>query len=202
MIQQIPVIREGARALRGLYNWMGTLVGRPIGSFMLGFFFFIDAMFIIPAGPLLLLFCSEQPKRSYYYALIATICSVLGGMTAYYIGYSLWEYAGQRLIAFFTTPEKFSYLCEQYRQHESTAILVAGITPLPFQVIALSAGFCRISFIPFVICSFIIRAARILLIATVSFFWGIHIKEHINRYFNKLVLLFMFIIICTLFVIT
>jgi membrane protein YqaA with SNARE-associated domain len=202
VVQRIPVVREGARALRGLYDWMGTLVGQPIGTFMLGLFFFVDAIILFPAGPLLVLFCSEQPKRSYFYALVATIFSVVGGITAYYIGFSVWELAGQKLVSLVTTPEKFAYLCQQYQQHEAAAILVAGATPLPFQAITLSAGFCRISFIPFVMCSLIIRGARLFLIAAVMFSWGADIKGHINRYFNSLVALFILIILCTLFVIT
>ncbi len=202
MVQRIPVVREGARALRHLYDWMGTLVGHPIGLFLLVFFFFIDAICIVPAGPLLILFCSEKPKRSYFYALIATLSSILGGIVAYYIGFSVWELAGQKLVSLVTTEQKFTYLCQQYQQHEALAILVAGVTPLPFQAITLSAGFCRVSFIPFVLCSFIIRAARMFLIAAVMFTWGINIKEQINHYFNSLVVIFILILISTLFVIT
>ncbi len=202
MVQRIPIVRDGARALRSLYDWMGTLVGKPLGLCMLALFFFIEAIFIFPAGPLLILFCSEQPKRSYFYALVATLFSVLGGIVAYYIGSYVWELVGQKLVALVTTQEKFSYLCEQYQQHEAFAILVAGATPLPFKVITLSAGFCRVAFIPFVTCCLIIRSARMLLIATIMFWWGASIKEHINRYFNSLVALFIFLIICTLFVIT
>lgn len=202
MVNSVPVIGKAAGALRRLYDWMGTLVHRPYGILILALFFFIEAIFILPAGPLLVLFCSERPKRSFFYALVGTLASVLGGITAYYIGFYIWEIAGQKLVSLVTTPQKFDYLCQQYQTHEAGAILIAGLTPLPYKVITLTAGFCRIAFIPFVICSLVIRSARLFLIATIMFSWGAHIKDHINRYFNSLVALFIFLLLCIFFVIS
>lgn len=202
MIKKIPVLGKAAKALRRLYDWMGTLVHRPFSSLILALFFFIEAIVILPAGPLLVLFCSERPKRSFFYALVATIASVLGGITAYHIGYYVWELAGQKIISFVTTQQKFDYLCHQYQTHEAGAILIAGLTPLPYKVITLTAGFCRLSLIPFIICSLIIRSARLFLIATVMFTWGAHIKDHIDRYFNSLVALFIILLLGIAFAIT
>lgn len=181
---------------------MGTLVHTSYGTVILALFFFIDAIILFPAGPLLLLFCSEKPNRSFFYAFIATVFSIIGGMVAYWIGFSIWNLAGEKLVSLVTTPEKFAYLCDQYEQNESTAIILAGLTPLPYQLITLTAGFCHLSFIPFVVSSLIIRGARLFLIAMIMFAWGKQVKNHINTYFNTLVILFISIIICTLFVIT
>ena len=202
MIKRIPVLGKAAGALRRLYDWMGTLVHRPFGIFILALFFFIEAIVILPAGPLLVLFCSERPKRSFFYAFVATIASVLGGIAAYHIGYYVWELAGQKIVSFVTTQQKFDYLCHQYQTHEAVAILVAGLTPLPYKVITLTAGFCRLSLIPFILCSLIIRSARLFLIATIMFTWGAHIKDHIDRYFNSLVALFIVLLLGIVFVIT
>ena len=202
MILRIPVVKEGARALRGLYDWMATLVGTPLGLCLLGLFFFIEAVIIFPAGPLLVLFCSEKPRSSFWYGLVAAVASVAGATVAYYIGLSVWELAGQKLVNLCTTQQKFDYLCQYYQNNQAAAILIAGATPIPFQAITLSAGFCRIAFIPFVICTFIIRLARMFLIAAVMFKWGGTIKEHINRYFNKLVLVFIGLVVGMLLVIT
>ncbi len=201
MIHKIPGLHSGAVQLRRLYDWMGTLVHKPSGVFILALFFFLEAIIIFPAGPLLLLFCSEKPDRSFYFAFLATIASVIGGIVAYYIGHSIWELAGQKLVRLVTTPEKFEYLCNQYETHETSAIMLAGLTPLPYQVITLTAGFCRISFLPFVVSCAIVRTARLFLVAIVMFTWGKKVKEHINIYFNRLVVIFISLIAITLFVI-
>lgn len=202
MVQRIPVIRDGARALRRLYDWMATLVGTPLGLAMLGLFFFVEATILFPSGPLLILFCSEKPKSSYFYALVAAFCSTLGAALAYYIGLSVWELAGQKLVALCTTQQKFDALCQYYQTHQAAAVLIAGLTPIPFQAITLSAGFCRIAFVPFIICTFIIRAVRMLLIAAVMFRWGTTIRAHIDRYFNSLVLVFLLLVVSMLCIIT
>ncbi len=196
------ITNRGFTYIRNLYDWLGTLVHTPYGIAILILFFFVDAIIFFPAGPLLLLFCSEKPNRSFYFASIATIASVLGGITAFWIGFYIWELLGQQLVALVTTPEKFAYLCHQYQEHEATAIILAGITPLPYQVITLTAGFCHVSFIPFVIASLIVRGARMFLIAAVMFAWGKQVKDHITLYFNTLVVIFMLIVAVTLFFIT
>ena len=202
MIQKVPGLQTGAVQLRRLYDWMGTLVHKPCGIFVLALFFFIEAIIICPAGPLLLLYCSEKPNRSFFFAFIATIFSVLGGIVAFYIGHSIWDLAGQKLVAMVTTPEKFEYLCGRYEANEAWAIILAGLTPLPYQVITLTAGFCRLSFLPFVGSCIIVRAARLFLIALVMFTWGKKVKEHINLYFNRLVIIFIGLLAITLFAIT
>lgn len=203
MIKKINAVsHSGFQLIRNLYNWMGTLVHTSYGTVILALFFFIDAIIIFPAGPLLLLFCSEKPERSFFYAFVSTIASVIGGITAFWIGFYIWELVGQQLVALITTPEKFAYLCDQYEKHEATAIILAGLTPLPYQLITLTAGFCHVSFIPFVVCSFIIRGARLFLIATIMFAWGKQVKDHINTYFNTLVFVFISLIALTLFFIT
>ncbi len=201
MIKRIPGLGKAAVALRRLYDWIGTLVHRPFGVLILALFFFIEAIVILPAGPILVLFCSERPKRSFYYAFIATIASVLGGIAAYHIGFYVWELAGQKIVSFVTTQQKFDYLCLQYQMHQSKAILIAGLTPLPYKIITLTAGFCRLSLIPFIMCSLIIRSARLFLIATIMFIWGTSIKDHIDRYFNSLVALFIALLLGILFII-
>jgi len=202
VVNKVPLVGKAAQALRRLYDWMGTLVHRPWGVLILALFFFVEAIVILPAGPMLVLFCSERPKRSFFYALVATIFSVLGGIAAYHIGLYVWEQAGQKIVAWVTTPEKFNYLCTQYQIHSASAILIAGLTPLPFKVITLTAGFCRVPLVPFIVCSFIVRSIRLFLIGTVMFTWGAHIKSHIDRYFNSLVVLFVVIVLCVLFAIT
>ncbi len=54
--------------------------------------FFCEAIFFpIPIDPLLVLACLKKPNRAFYYGILATIASVLGGITAYFIGAFLWD---------------------------------------------------------------------------------------------------------------
>ena len=200
MLYSIPGVRWTTTSIRKLYDWMGTFVHLPLGEAVLALFFFIEAIFFFPADPLLILFCVERPKKSFYYATIATIASVIGGVAAYYLGMTVWNLIGQKLIALFTSPETFAYLCDQYQKYQNWAVLIAGFTPLPFKAVTLTAGFCRLPLFPFIICSIIARGARFFLVAALIHQWGKQIKEYIDKHFNTLVLLFIFLVIVTVWI--
>ena len=188
--------------IKKLYDWMGSRVHSPYAGLILGFLFFLEAIFFLPTDPMLILYCIHQQKNAFYYATIATFSSVLGGITAYFIGFTIWHVAGEhiihnRMVNYIVSPSMFAYFAEQYRQHEWWAILAAGFTPIPYKAATLTAGFCKISFMPFVICSIIARGARFFLLAGVISIFGEHIRGSIDRYFNIIVILTTLAIVCS-----
>jgi uncharacterized membrane protein YdjX (TVP38/TMEM64 family) len=74
---------------------------------------------------------------------------------------------------------------------------MAAFTPIPYKAATLSAGFCKLSFIPFVICSVIGRGARFFLYAIIISTWGARMKVYIERYFGPLMVLAMVLIFVT-----
>lgn len=186
--------------IRAVYDWMGTFVHSPYATVLLALFFFIEAIFFLPTDPLLILFCVERQKRAFYYATIATLFSVLGGITAYFIGLLVWATVGNFLITLFTSPETFARLCEQYKLYQNWAVLIAGFTPIPFKAVTLTAGFCKLPLIPFIICSTIARGARFYLIAATATWWGKALKQAIDTHFNKLVGIFIILVALSLWV--
>lgn len=180
-------------ALKNVYDWMGKQVHSPYATPLLAFLFFLEAIFFLPVDPLLVLFCIEHKARAWYYATVATCASVAGGVCGYFIGLSIWETVGQKMIALFFSPEMFANAVELYKNYESWAVLIAGFTPIPYKLVTLTAGFCGLPLIPFIMYSFIARGARFYLVAFVISTWGEQIKEYIDRYFNILVALFLVI---------
>ena len=190
-----------AKQIRALYDWMGTFVHSPYATTMLALFFFIEAIFFLPTDPLLILFCVERQKKAFFYATVATIASVLGGIVAYYIGFLVWASIGHYLIEAFTSHETFNRLCDQYRLYQNWAVLIAGFTPIPFKAVTLTAGFCKLPLLPFIICSFIARGARFYLIAATISTWGKTIKQFIDTHFNRLVVTFILLVVISVWII-
>lgn len=186
--------------LKAIYRWMGSCVHKKHADLLLMVLFYFEALILfLPTDPMLIVYCIERRKKAFWYAFIATVASVLGGATGYLIGYWLWDSYGQiiinsRLVSFALKPEDFSYLCELYKKHELMAVFIAGFTPVPYKAATFTAGFCRLGFIPFVLCSFVARGARFFLYAIVISIWGEKIKEFLDRYFNLLVLLIILLI--------
>ncbi|MCF7900296.1 DedA family protein [Candidatus Babeliales bacterium] len=187
----------GLSRIRSLYDWMGQQVDSPYATWILGVFFFIEAIFFFPADPLLILFCVKKRKKAWLYATVATITSVLGGILGYYIGYGVWHIIGHKLVAVFSTEQTFHALCKQYALYQTWAVLIAGFTPVPYKLVTLTAGFCKLPLLPFILCSFIARGARFYLVGGIIYVWGDTIKEYIDHYFNLLVGIFTLLVVST-----
>lgn len=176
--------------LRTSYTWVCKQVHGYYATHMLAFLFFIEASILFfPVDPLLIVYCLEQRKKSWYFATIATLFSVLGGLFGYVIGIALWNVVGQFIITYIISPLTFEKIIIYFKEYEAAAVLIAGFTPIPYKAVTIGAGFCRLPLIPFVVCSVIARGARFYLLASIIAIWGDEVKEYIDRYFNILIML-------------
>jgi membrane protein YqaA with SNARE-associated domain len=183
-------------AVKSWYHWMGRQVHTPYAIPMLIFMFFIEAtIFFIPVDPLLILYCIEHRAKGWYFAMIATVASVFGGLFGYLIGFALWQTIGKLMLAYIISPAAFAQVVQWFKQYEVAAVLIAGFTPVPYKAVTIGAGFCKLPLAPFLIYSFIARGARFFLLAAIIRVWGEQIKEYIDRYFNLFVLLFVGLVI-------
>ncbi|MCA9769884.1 DedA family protein [Candidatus Dependentiae bacterium] len=175
------------------YTWMCSKVNSKYASLALGILFYLEAICFLPTDPMLIFYCIEKREYSLWFATIATIGSVFGGITSYMIGFFLWYQLGYQIIHNWLvnkmiSADSFVFLCSQYKKYEYWAILVAGFTPIPYKAATLTAGFCKLSFIPFVLCSAIARGTRFFLIAIIMKKWGHHMKKTIDRYLHWVVI--------------
>jgi len=185
---------------------MGSKVHSPYADIVFCTLFYIEAVFFIPVDPILILYCIENRKQSLKYATLATLSSVAGGISGYLIGAFLWNFAGPQIIqcnyiSYIISQSTFTYLKMQYVKYAHWAILVAGFTPVPYKAATLSAGFCKIPILPFIVCSLIARGARFFLFAFVILIWGKNIKIFIDRYFNVISIITIALIILAIIVI-
>ena len=156
-----------------LYKWMESSVHSAYAQHALAILFYIEAILFLPTDPMLLFYCIQRKDNAFRYALIATAASVMGGITAYMIGMTLWNVYGEEIIhsSIINTvisPATFYSLSAQYKQNIWLALLLPALMPIvPYKAITLSAGFCQLAIIPFIICSCIARGSRYLLYATI-----------------------------------
>ena len=160
---------------------------------------FLESVIFIPTGPLFSVFCLERPDKAARYAFYATIASVLGGIVAYFIGCYLFTLFGGLLLNHFAHSCTFNRLFTLYQHHGSYAALVTCITPFPYKLVTLSAGFCHIALLPFITAITIGRSIRFFTLALLLRRFGPQIQEIINSYFNYLVVIGASIAIASLF---
>jgi len=173
--------------MRRLYNWVLGFAHTPYGTWALFFLAFSESFFFpIPPDVLLIVLAVSAPRKSFRYALVTSIGSVLGGMIGYLIGFKLMEIIGFPIIDLYGAYDYFERLQLLYQRWDAWAVSVAGFTPIPYKFFTIAAGACGLNFPIFVISSLISRSARFFLVGGLIYWFGAPIKIFIEKYFNIL----------------
>jgi len=167
--------------LRRLYHWILSWANHPWGSAALAVFAFLDS-FVFPIPPLFLQIALslERPKRSFWYATVDTVPSILGAAAGYYIGFTLWGSVGVRIIG--ELPEGYRRILEH---NQFPITLLYSFVPLPFKLITLGSGFMHLSLATLLLASTLGRSARFFALGAICFFYGNRAREFIERHFNR-----------------
>jgi membrane protein YqaA with SNARE-associated domain len=182
--------------IRRLYDWVLHWAETPYGTLALVLLAFSESSFFpVPPDVLLIALAISITRRSFYYAFIASVFSILGGMLGYHIGRGLMEVVGWKIIHFYHAEELFEQLFETFKRYNFWAVLTAALTPIPYKVFTISAGAAKADFSVFMIASIIGRSLRFFAVAALIFFFGERIKRAIDRYFNLLSIVFVILLI-------
>jgi len=179
-----------------LYDWVLHWADTPYGVPALFLLAFVESSFFpIPPDILLMALALSRQKKSFYFAAVATIGSVSGGMLGYLIGLKLMEAIGYPILEFYGFMDQFDSIADIYRRYSGWAVGIAGFTPIPYKVFTIAAGACTISFSIFVIASIVGRAGRFFLVAGIFYFFGARVRTIIETYFNILSIVFVVLLI-------
>jgi membrane protein YqaA with SNARE-associated domain len=182
--------------LKRLYDWVLSWAHTPYGSVALFVLAFAESSFFpIPPDVLLIALAISIPARSFRYALICSVGSLLGGMFGYLIGYMFMGGVGDRIIEIYHFRDNYEYIQKLYREYDAWAVGIAGFTPIPYKVFTITAGAFKIDFWVFAIASAVSRGARFFIVGGVIYYYGESIKKFIDRYFNILSIAFVVILI-------
>jgi membrane protein YqaA with SNARE-associated domain len=178
--------------MKKLYEWVLSWAHTPYGALALFILAFSESSFFpIPPDVLLIALCVSIPKRSFYFALICSAGSVMGGLLGYLIGYSFMSTVGMPIIEFYDLTSQFQRLQTIYTTWDAWAIAIAGFTPIPYKVFTITAGAFHINLFVFTVASLISRSARFFIISTLIYFYGEKIQTFIDKYFNILSIAFV-----------
>lgn len=172
-------------ALRRLYNWTVGWAERPGSSWALFGIAFVEASFFpIPPDVLLLALCVGSSKKSFRFALICSVGSVLGGMFGYLIGSVAWHAVSGLFIPYVFSQGLFDKVQVLYQQNAFLALLTAAFTPIPYKVFTVAAGVFEVNFLTLVGASVLGRSARFFMVASVLYFFGPQMKALLEKYFD------------------
>jgi membrane protein DedA with SNARE-associated domain len=75
------------------------------------------------------------------------------------------------------------------------AIFTAAFTPIPHKIFTIAAGACGISLWVLFLASLLGRGARFYAVAAVMYFFGPTVTQWIDKYFNRMTLVFALLLI-------
>jgi membrane protein YqaA with SNARE-associated domain len=182
--------------LRKLYDWVLHWAETPYGTWALFFLALAESSFFpIPPDVLLIALAISIPAKSFRYALVCTVGSLIGGVIGYMIGYQFMELIGLQILEFYGLMAKFNSVGDLYNRYNALAVAIAGFTPIPYKVFTISAGAFGINFPIFLIASAVSRAARFFIVGWLIYKYGPGIRAFIDRYFNILAVVFVILLV-------
>jgi membrane protein YqaA with SNARE-associated domain len=183
---------------RRLYDWVLHWAWTPYGGPALVVLAFAESSFFpIPPDVLLLPLCLSKPDKSFKFAVLTSIGSVIGGICGYFIGFWLWSLTS----AFFFTyipgfnPDKFQLVQNLFFQYDFWIIFIAGFSPIPYKIFTIGAGVFKVNFFMFFLASAVSRSLRFFLVAGLVYCFGVSIRNFIDKYFNLLTWTFTLLLV-------
>lgn len=182
--------------LRKLYHWVLQWSETPYGTWALFLLAFSESSFFpIPPDVLLIALAVGKPEKSFKYAAVCALGSVLGGILGYVIGWQFMAAVGEKIVAFYGLSAKVEYLEVLYNRYDAWAVGIAGFTPIPYKVFTIAAGVFKINFLIFVAASAVSRSARFFLVGGLIYHFGPGIQAFIEKYFNLLAVIFTVLLV-------
>lgn len=182
--------------LRKLYDWVLSWADSRYGSYALFFLAFAESSFFpVPPDVLLIALAISIPSQAFRYALICTMGSLIGGIVGYGIGLFGYETLGRPIVELYNGQEIMQSIKEQYDTLGFWGVLIAAITPIPYKIFTISSGFFSFNFTEFMLASVIGRSLRFFTVAALIWKFGPPIKRFIDKYFNSLATIFIFLLI-------
>jgi membrane protein YqaA with SNARE-associated domain len=168
--------------MRRAYDWMMRMAASRRAPWALAFVSFIESSFFpIPPDVMLIPMVLSRRQEAWWYATIATVASVFGGLLGYTIGYYFYDAIGLPILKFYGREHALDAFIEFVHTYGVPAVIIKGATPIPFKVVTIAAGVAKMDLPAFIGASIIARAMRFYLVAGLLYFFGEPIREFIER---------------------
>ncbi len=127
-------------------------------------------------------------KRAVPIVLAATFGSIVGGIIAYCIGLWLFDSVGVWLINNFATMEKFEMAQSLFVRHGVFIIFMTAVTPVPYKLMAICAGFMGFPAFLFLGLSAVFRTGRFAIVGYLLWRFQERANTIVKKYFWPLTL--------------
>ncbi len=153
--------------------------------YLAGVSFAESSFFPVPPDVMLASMTLANPDRAWWYALLTTLSSVVGGLVGYLIGALFFELAAS-YMSYLGYETAYQTVHQWFTQWGFWIVFVAGFSPIPYKLFTIAAGAMHMALLPFVAASLIARGARFFLVAGLLYLGGEKFETHLRRYIDWL----------------
>jgi membrane protein YqaA with SNARE-associated domain len=171
-LQEVALSR-GEKILRSRYGLYG-----------LGLISYAESVLPIPIllDPFLVVYILANKKKTILAVAVSTFTSVIGGVTAYFLGYLFADMFLPLLGG--DTLQQFNVLATQVQNETFILTMLGALTPVPYTGVALAAGFVHGNLAAFVSASLLARVLRYGLVGYLTYYFGSQCMSILKR--NKI----------------
>jgi len=168
--------------LRRLYDkTLALAAGRHAPAALAGVSFAESSIFPIPPDALLIPMVIARRSRWFWFAVICTVASIVGGAFGYLIGAAAFDTIAQPILAFYGYADKFDDFAARYNDYGAWIVFIAGLTPFPYKVITIASGATGLDFAVFMLASALSRGIRFFAVSGLLYLFGPPIKTFIEK---------------------
>lgn len=178
--------------LRRLYDWVIRLAQHPNAIAAMGAVAFAESSFFpIPPDVILVPLVLANRQKAFRIALVCTVCSVLGGLLGYAIGYYAFETLGEWVVRTYGLQQGLERFRAGFAEWGIWIILIKGLTPIPYKLVTIASGAAHFDLFTFVWASIVTRGARFFLVAALLWRFGEPIRAFIEERLSLVMWVFL-----------
>ncbi|HYH19329.1 MAG TPA: YqaA family protein [Azospirillum sp.] len=168
--------------LRPLYNWiLKRAARRDAVWWMAGVSFAESSFFPLPPDVMLVPMCLADPKKLWWYTNVCAVASLIGGFFGYAIGFYFFDTVGRWIFDLYDLWDAYHRFQESFNSIGPWLLILKGVTPIPYKLLAITAGIAKMDIVIFALCSLVARFSRFYLIAILLHFYGPQVQQIIEK---------------------
>ena len=195
-MRKFNLIAYWNKSMNSMYDWALEVSKSKHAMLALFLVAYSESLFFpIPPDVMMIPMILAAPKKAWKITILATLGSLLGGYTGYYIGVYLYDAMAVPIMEFYGYMDKLDSFKEYYIERGYWIVFGAGFTPFPYKVITVASGALDLDVYIFGMASLVSRGARFLIIAVLLWKFGEPMQRFIKKHLGILATLFFILII-------
>jgi membrane protein YqaA with SNARE-associated domain len=168
--------------LRRLYDWVIRIAGSRYALPAMGAVSFAESSFFpLPPDLMLVPMVLANRRKAFTIATVCTICSVLGGLLGYAIGFYFFETIGAWVVKNYGLQSGLDTFRQGFGQYGIWIILIKGLTPIPYKLVTIASGAAHFDLFTFVWASIVTRGIRFFAVSALLWKFGEPIRAFIEK---------------------